>query len=180
MLRLCPLALLLCSVLPTTTLADVPKDVDMPRAKPTVRVVGVYEGTLPPGNRGGVGHPQGTVTVRVTSTKPIILVLTAYEPVLWRIEAPKNVVTKVIASGYHQQSVVGLNGDIPVQQSSYETKDGNYFYAYQKDPPANARDLQRRNIDRQYDRLATQVRALTGLEVSTFDGQYTGNTFELR
>jgi hypothetical protein len=103
-----------------------------------VHVIGVYEGTYPPGvvHRGGV-HPLGTVTVRVRDRKtPIILVLTACEPVLWKVDAPNGAITKLILSGYYKQQIQGLDAMVPVTKISYEEGGGDFFYAHRNKPRA--------------------------------------------
>ncbi len=152
--------------------APVPKDAAANRPTPEVQVIGVYEGTVPPGIQRAAGvHPPGSVTVKVGDVKkPIILVLMSYEPVLWYVEAPKGAVVQVIASGYHQQAVAGLDKQVPVTLLSHEAGDKDYFYAYRQQGKANS----------QYDRAANRIKALTKQEIKGFQGEYTGSTFEIR
>jgi hypothetical protein len=153
--------------------------------------------------------------------KPVILVLTAYEPVIWTVDDPKGLVVKVIASGYHDQTVVvvnkrlefpfplrpvarsrpqafeGLYTKVPVTSSSYESGDQSYFFAYrqtaERDDPnlvfpnpriqqafQRGREREREETKKAYEHMTARVKALTGQEVKAFQGQYTGDTFEIR
>jgi hypothetical protein len=126
--------------------APIPK---MPVAEFEVHAVGVYEGTLPGGaQRGFRMHPTGAVTVKVNrpTTRPVVLVLTSYEPVEWKIDAPKGAVARVITSGYYKQQVTGLDKDVPVASSSHEGGDNDYFYAYAQAAPPVARPEEQQEI----------------------------------
>jgi len=124
--------------------------------EPEVHMIGVYEGANPSGLR-DVGH----VSVKVTYTaRPIILVLCAYDEVLWQVEVGKGVrLNKVILSGYYRQSAKGLPGGAPVFHLSHEDGASEYFKAHQ----ANSGD---------YLRAAEIVKKLTEREVATFQGDY--------
>jgi hypothetical protein len=88
-----------------------------------------------------------TVRVHVRPTKEaIVLVLSSYESVRWKIEADENAkIEKVIVGGYYIQDVVGTN--VPVSYHVWESppdpKTGrkNYFYAYQQSGDDYARLL---------------------------------------
>lgn len=146
-----------------------------------VHVVGVYEGTYPPGVQHGQNkHPQGKVTVKVDrGSQPKTLVLTSYEPVVWNVEAPPGVVVRVIASGYYRQTVEGLKG-VPVTQLSHEAGDDDYFYAHEEAADPNADAEEQKEVKEQYDLLLKRVKELTGRKVSQFQGAYSGEKFELR
>lgn len=142
-----------------------------------VHVVGVYEGTCPDGARlrGGL-QPQGTVRVAVADfDRPIILVLVAYEPVLWKVKAPRGAIARVIASGYHEQEVAGLEDNVPVTRISYVKDKEGYFYAYRKDAADNEHAT-----DRSYQHLVQRVKELTNLEIASFQGAYAGESFEVK
>jgi hypothetical protein len=125
-------------------------------------VVGLYEGQYPPGvQHSGDFHPQGAAWVKVTYTAaPVILVLCAYEPVKWHVEAAKDVrIASVILSGYHWQELAGLPAETSVLQLAREANAGAWFFAYKK--------------DREYDAgLAAKVRKVTNREIVTFQGMY--------
>lgn len=165
----------------TGVAAPVPKDLKGRQPEGEVRVVGVYEGAYPPGvGHGGGVHPTGTVTLKVGPVKkPVVLVLTAYEPVVWKIDAAKGAVVKVITSGYHRQTVEGVGQQVPVTRLAFKDGDKDYFFAYRKGGEGpNARD--QAEAERSYDRLVRRVKELTGQEVKGFQGAYSGRTFEVR
>ena len=96
-------------------------------------IVGVYEGKAS-GVRTLGTHPEGTVTVNVTSTdceSPQSLILTSYEPVHWIINNPNGArFTKVITVGYYAQRVTGLPKGVPVEHNSF-VKNRVYQNAYE-------------------------------------------------
>jgi hypothetical protein len=119
-----------------------------------VCVVGLYESRERP------------AVVEITdTTRPIILVVCAYDRVTWQIKAAKGVdLVRVIASGYHAQRVEGT--DVPVTNFSYDegrvAPDGktSFFYAY---------DYNEEN----YPNMVASVQALTGgKKPKWFQGRY--------
>lgn len=56
------------------------------------------------------------VTGRVAG--PVVLVVSAYEPVLWDLSAVSDQVKGVVASGYYPQAVTGISSKVPVRFSS--------------------------------------------------------------
>ncbi len=86
-------------------------------------LLGVYEGDR---------HKHGKVTVFLGAhSRPIALVLTAYESVDWQIELePGALLERVFLSGYHAQRVTGLPSYIPVQSSSYDQRSPKAVYGY--------------------------------------------------
>jgi hypothetical protein len=162
--------------------APVPKDAGGNQPAPEVRVIGVYEGTYPPGVRHRAGfHPNGAVTVKVGEVKtPVILVLTSYEPVVWKVAAPKGAVVRVIASGYHKQTVEGLDEKVPVTLLSHEAGDKAYFYARRKEAGPNESDHEQAETKRKWDRLVERVKELTKQDVKEFQGKYAGESFEVK
>jgi hypothetical protein len=145
---------------------------------PEVEVIGVYEGTCPPDKQRQPGvQAIGAVTVRLGNVKKArILVLTSYEPVVWTVEDPAGRVVRVIASGYHNQTVQGLDKSIPVTLSSVVS--GNvkdWFYGHKKLEECNDP-----NDRHNYERLMRRVKELTRQEPKEFQGAYRGSTFEIR
>lgn len=122
-------------------------------ARAEVHVVGLYE------CRG----KKALVEVNQTK-KPVILVLCAYEGVTWSVQTAEGAdVVQVIASGYHKQSVEGI--DAPLLSYSYdertEAADGNSFYFYTYD-----------HDEDHYQNMVSKVRQLTGKRVTSFQGRY--------
>lgn len=128
-----------------------------------VHYVGVYEGTSKNNN---ASHSRGTVNVRVTvKNKPIILILSSYEPVQWNIIPDWGVrFEKVIISGYYKQTYTGLMPNVPVLNSSYEERNGNYFY-------------QSINNEDNYLDIIEKIESLTGKKPVTVQSNYTGTAF---
>ena len=135
-----------CALTPTTT-ASTTKLV----------AVGAYTGS---------NHTNGrsSITVNVAAgTSPLILSLSAYDPVDWTIVNPTGrTIQKVIASGYHSQTVTG-QGTTPTETFSYDQGNG-YAYAYS-------------NPSTSYTNLANFLKVKTGLDVSEFQGTYWGASF---
>ncbi|MGO1971868.1 MAG: hypothetical protein ACTH2Q_02815 [Propionibacteriaceae bacterium] len=78
-----------------------------------LHVIEVYEtGT----NHSHGHHPTGATDVYVHAVeRPLVLVLEAYEPTVWRIHADDGVrIPLVVADGYHQQQVTGVDADCEV------------------------------------------------------------------
>jgi hypothetical protein len=130
---------------------------------PELHVVGVYEGPPAGGVRRGFDeHPVGAASVEVGPTdRPVVLALCAYEPVKWSVKiADGATVRKVILSGYNDQQVEGLPPAVPMEKQAPNAGGGvQRFYAY-------AKDLEH------YPGMSRQLKQLTGLDVSTFQGEY--------
>ncbi|OYY73711.1 MAG: hypothetical protein B7Y40_07560 [Gammaproteobacteria bacterium 28-57-27] len=124
-----------------------------------VEAVGVYQGT---GTSGGVspeGRKMGTVDVLVRrGTAPVILVLSSYEPVQWKISIdPGAQLAGVLLSGYYPSLVTGAGSALVLQMGR--------FYAYQRST-------------REYDALNREVQSWTGGQsIKVFQGQYKGTTY---
>lgn len=113
----------------------------------------------------------GEVIVNVNaSEKPIILVLTAYSTVSWKVVPAKDAqLVQVIVGGYQPQKVDGVN--VPLESYTYLPRQPGvarlrYFYAY-------------REGDAMYQRMATQLRQITNKEITSFQGdlRYSGTPF---
>jgi hypothetical protein len=74
---------------------------------------------------------QAEVVVNLPG-KPVVLVLTAYDPTVWRIGvAPMTEIAAVFVSGVHGQAVIGVPNELPVVISAHKQR-GPFapFYAY--------------------------------------------------
>ncbi len=135
-------------------------------------ILGFFSGSTTPARLVAVGaytgsnHANGRskVTVNVSAgSQPIVLALSAYDPVDWTIVNPTGrTIQKVIASGYHRQGVSG-QGLVPTETYSYDERTA-YAYAY-------------RNPSTNYNKLATFLKGKTGLDISEFQGMYWGSVF---
>ena len=87
-------------------------------------IVSVYQGTEPAS--ADSKHPFRYVDVRLeATTEPALMVLTAYEPVVWRVEVATHAsLMGVVLSGYHEQLVSGLPENIPIGRSRYHDRVG--------------------------------------------------------
>lgn len=124
-----------------------------------IQAVGVYQGGSA-GAKAADGRKMGYVEVRVRrSTKPIVLVLSSYEPVRWMlITEPGASLAAVLVSGYYPSQVVGA-GAAPV------VVNGN-VYAYKPDSP-------------EYRALNQAVVNVTGRDIGLFQGRYDGGQFSV-
>jgi hypothetical protein len=114
-----------------------------------------------------------TVHVKMIRTdKPIILALTAYESVRWVVEvAPGAKLTKVILGGSHDQEITGVNVSVT-----------HTYRCGPTDPRARSDLLMyecRSKEDPRYVKLAVKLRAMTGLDIKSFQGKavYDGKPF---
>ena len=133
-----------------------------PGDTPEVHVVGVYQGAPPRRTtRSRRGHPVGAAAVDVRATgRPIVLVLCAYEPVKWDVRVATGArLEKVILGGYYDQQVPGVPDGVPVQKNVFMQGAARYFFAYDSD-------------HEEYASMARALRKLTGLGVTTFQGQF--------
>lgn len=122
---------------------------------PELHAVGVYTGL-----GGGRNHEPGYATVKVSySAAPVVLSLSAYEPVEWTVEIDKGVrLEKILISGYHPQKVVKAPAKIPVVDLNGNLS-GHGPYCYARDAGS-------------YPGLASALKEQTGLELATFLGGY--------
>lgn len=124
-----------------------------------IHAVGVYQG-----NGNGAKNPNGRTTgyveVRVRRTaKPIVLVLSSYEPVRWMLNTePGANLTAVVVSGYHPSQVVGAGAAPVIVNGS--------VYAYKPDSS-------------EYRALNQSVFNLTGRDIGLFQGRYDGGQFSV-
>jgi RNA polymerase sigma factor (sigma-70 family) len=131
-----------------------------PRAE--LHIVGVYR------PRDTVNHGI-TVEVRRT-TRPIVLVLTSYNEVIWQVKLAKGVRLKqVLVSGYYVQEVHGIPAGVPVANRSWYPSDGSrraggFFYEYEGNTVA-------------YREMVRKLNADTGLPVATFQGEHETDRF---
>jgi hypothetical protein len=165
---------------------------------PALHVIGVYEGQTPPGgddrpwwakcnddksesrpsvtpspsvecHRKYAGiQTEKEVAVSVNDdSRPIVLALTAYDKTYWKVSVKEGVnLKKVILGGYHSQRVSGIPAATPIETYTYDPspcercwQGAKYFYSYEKPPQ--------------------QLKEITGLEVTSFQGRYKGSDFAI-
>jgi hypothetical protein len=125
-------------------------------------VIGVYETRS---DHSGNYEPQGTATVHILNrgTAPLTLVLSSYEPTLWKLDiAPGVNIREIILNGYNEQEISGASGITVTDRSG----SGHSFVssAYQW-PSGNAAAL----VD--------DVEDYTGLTLTEFAGVYRATDF---
>lgn len=134
-----------------------------------LRMIGVYKG----GNGSGswAGHDMGAVTVTLApSRRPVFLVLSAYEPVEWRIvRSPGVRLAGVLAVGMHRPRVTGAGAGVPVLINDRRDHCPDLrtarLHAYTPD------ELQT---------LAEAVERMVGRPVDDLQGRSSATAFELR
>jgi hypothetical protein len=90
-------------------LPDLPEDIE-------VHVIGRYRGEKELDIQlGSSGHMVTEIEVVVNETDdPVVLVLTAYDPVVWKVgTTPGADLAAVLVSGYHSQALLGIPHDLP-------------------------------------------------------------------
>jgi RNA polymerase sigma factor (sigma-70 family) len=136
-------------------------------AVPELHVIGVY------GAKDNLTHGKVTVEVRQT-TRPVVLVLTAYYSVEWHVRLAEGALLKqVLVSGYNEQEVRGIPAGVPVANRSWFPSDGSrraggFFWIYE----ANTVE---------YREMVRKLNDATGLPVATFqageEGDHQGDRF---
>ncbi|MCA9135950.1 MAG: tetratricopeptide repeat protein [Planctomycetales bacterium] len=127
-----------------------------------LHVVGIYS----PKDHGD----DDRVFVEVKPTgKPIVLVLSGYFGAQWNVKIDSGAdVRQVIIPGYFEHYVTGLPESVPVEFITYfpkdESENSDYFWAYSWHSN-NGRELRSRLTE------------ITGLEISSFQGEYSGSSF---
>ncbi|MCD0458278.1 tetratricopeptide repeat protein [Roseiconus lacunae] len=127
-----------------------------------MHVVGIYS----PENH----QTDDRIFVRVEKTEhPIVLVMTGYFGAQWNLDLAEGVDLKqVIIPGYFEHSVVGVPEGVPVEMLTHFPAIPNqrreYFWAYAWHT-AEGRELRKRLTE------------LTGLEISTFQGENSASRF---
>jgi hypothetical protein len=128
-----------------------------------LHVIGVYQGV--DGFSSGTTHLEGKVSVTVNRPeKKVTLFLSSYEPVLWKVVAAEGTtLEKVFVSGYHAQRVEGVDAAVPVVIMSYETGTSYILTGGTINSP-------------EFLAAVPKIHALTGLEISSFQGEYSNAT----
>jgi hypothetical protein len=135
-----------------------PAKAQIPNLAPDAQIeaIGVYQSGKRERNK--EARSAGNVVVRVRrTTRPLVLVLSSYEPVLWVLmPEPGAKLSAVIVSGVHESKVFGHgNARVVVAGRHYAYKaDGNEYAALNRD-----------------------VKRLAGRSIDLFQGQYEATMF---
>jgi hypothetical protein len=124
-----------------------------------MHVVGVYEGL------------GGSVDVVVKPTpKPVVLVLSSYSSVLWTVTLSAGAaLDSVILQGFEPQDVMGVPANVPVTKRGFNEACA-YTYGWEDFNNQGGGD---------YKLMISSVRAFVGMNESTFQGCYSGGSFEV-
>lgn len=126
--------------------------------------LGAYEGGTPTQfGMAGESHEVGAVAVAADrSGPPLILVLSAYDPVIWDFSRfPLSRLKAILVYGYHSQAVAHVPARIPVRfvtRANSTEGCGKPVQAYEGGPGL--------------ERLAAQTEALLGSPIAAFHGGY--------
>lgn len=126
----------------------------------TIDAIGVYQGTRGRDevrvNTSSGARVAAPVTVSIGRTeRPVILVLSSYEPVLWKIRASREArVRHIFMSGYYDSLIEGISG-VEITKIA-----GAYAYDERGLPQLNER-----------------IRQYTGREIGRFQSAYSGREF---
>ncbi|MCC3417885.1 MAG: hypothetical protein JGK28_07920 [Microcoleus sp. PH2017_07_MST_O_A] len=134
-----------------------------------LHLIGVYEANA---EHGKANLSKSAIQVKVERrNKPIILALSAYEPVNWNVTVePGAVIEKIIVNGYNNQTVSGVSG-IPIQVHSYEATGnyiGDFIYKWGTNPESNTPSL------------VTKLEQTNRTSLTSFQGCYRGTNFSIK
>jgi len=132
-------------------------------------VIGVYEGSLPNNRSRGFGEKTaGYVDVNVSHTDlPVKLVLSSYQPVIWRLHISSDArISDIYLSGSNESRIEGI-------RSIRVSYIGNAF-AYENPNMPSSRHSIRGNTEPS---LASAVKQNTGCNITKFQGVYRGSNF---
>lgn len=132
-----------------------------------VYAVASYEGLNPIStviDKNGNKNASNDVIVNVKN-KPIILVLTSYEPVVWKIKiTAKTKIAGVILGGYYNQAILGISKSIPVLNYTYTQNNCGHFYLSDR-------------LDSEQVASIEKIQEITGKKPADIKYQYNGGTF---
>ncbi len=125
-------------------------------------------------DRHNPGKPMD-VEVRATA-KPVVLVLTSCMEAVWNVRrAPGARIRAILVGGILPQEVDEFPADVPVQ---YFCPDASSFCFGRTDPQLGKKSFHANHWNTfEYRRMVERLNDLTGLLVSTFQGQGTGTSF---
>ena len=119
------------------------------------------------------GSSTNRIEIKVERrNKPIILALSAYEPVNWNVTLePGAVIEKIIVNGYNNQTVSGVSG-IPIEEHSYEKTGeyiGDFIYKWGATPESTNTPS-----------LVTKLEEINRTKLTSFQGCYRGTNFSIK
>jgi hypothetical protein len=140
------------------------------KSGPELHLIGVYEASSDHNNN---YNPTGKIQVKIAKGKePIIVALSAHEPVEWQIINESNTpIEKIVLNGYYDQKVTGISQKVPIIEfSHYDTGTtlGDFRYQWQRsESQPNSPDL------------PAELEKLTQTKITSFQGCYRGTSFTI-
>ncbi len=134
-----------------------------------LHLIGIYEANAEHGNG---KRAKSAIEIKVERrNKPIILALSAYEPVNWNLTVePGALIEKIIVNGYNNQTVSGVSG-IPIEVHSYEATGnyiGDFIYKWGATPESNTPSL------------VTKLEQMNRTSLTSFQGCYRSTNFNIK
>ncbi len=137
-----------------------------------LHLIAAYEATSPPEN---INSSKNAIAVKVQrKNKPIILALSAYEPINWNVTIePGAVIEKIIINGYEKQTVSGISG-IPIEEYSYKgtgnsLSEGNFMYQWDSTTDSTTSSS-----------IVTKLEQISHTSLTSFQGCYRGTSFLIK
>ena len=137
-----------------------------------LHLIAAYEATSSPEN---INSSKNAIAVKVQrKNKPIILALSAYEPINWNVTIePGAVIEKIIINGYEKQNVSGING-IPIEEYSYKgtgnsLSEGNFMYQWDSTTDSTTSSS-----------IVTKLEQISHTSLTSFQGCYRGTSFLIK
>ncbi|WP_447757716.1 hypothetical protein [Sphingopyxis fribergensis] len=162
------------------TVASTCLGIDLP-VETAVSLFGVYEGAPGDGEkrrRPGERQPE-RVRVETGGHGPEVLILSAYEPVIWDVSAvAKNDLRGVVAYGYHVGQVVGAPSGLPVRIVAYSDESEDQGGGTDRHDACGATASVFEGGP-ELEKLADQVEAGIGLPIGAFAGTYAASRLSL-
>ncbi|MGL5059332.1 MAG: hypothetical protein ACRC62_05055 [Microcoleus sp.] len=135
-----------------------------------LHLIGVYEASSEHGNG---KQTIGAVEVKVErQNKPIILALSSYEPIDWKVNvAPGAVIEKIVVNGYNKQTISGVSG-IPIETRTYEGNGesfGSFIYKWGSTTESTNTPS-----------FVTKLEQINHTNLTSFQGCYRGTSFTIK
>jgi len=101
----------------------------------------------------GSENMAGKIDVYVKSTRPVVVMLSAYSSVIWNVHWTRSTrIVAILASGYEDQMIVGNQKDTPTLISTYENRNScGYHYMTREGDISKANSLAQKLFSRSID-----------------------------
>lgn len=148
-----------------------PEDQVSAAATEELHVIGIYEGRGAMHGAGSDARVTGVVDVVVAPRpKPIVLALSSYEPVRWRLTLESGAqLARVITQGYYAQEVEGAPDGVEIVHRE-PGQACSYAYGW---------EVVHNSGGGNFALMLADIRDVTGLTETSFQGCYGGERFEI-